>query len=319
MLPTTLARGRATARGYGELLTMLNPTAGTIPGLPGLAQGLNTFRYSPYTIPTAAGSAAAAAAAAVAAAANSPQLNSAVPPSSVLNAVTAPVVSVASQVGPASQLTQHHPHAAQPAPQSHHQSSPLLPITTSAGASLLTGLSGLFSQAAQQPQQQQHHQQQQQLSLQQLQLLGLVGALPPQPAAPTVQTTSAQHHVQQHTQQQNSTVPHLAVNGGNQNQNHLAAQILALNNQAVAAAAAVNAAAVSGPCKQRATALPNNFALAAAANSNNSNQNQHHQHHAAHQPSSINGLNYSMNDLINLQGLQAFDASAANFQVPVGL
>ena len=83
-------------------------------------------------------------------------------------------------------------------------------------------------------------------------------------------------------------------------QNHLAAQILALNNQAVAAAAAVNAVAVSGPCKQRATALPNNFALAAAANSNNSNQNQHHQHHAAHQPSSINGLNYSMNDLINL-------------------
>ena len=310
MLPTTLARGRATARGYGELLTMLNPTAGTIPGLPGLAQGLNTFRYSPYTIPTAAGSAAAAAAAAVAAAANSPQLNSAVPTSSVLNA---PVVSVASQVGPASQLAQHHPHPVQQAPQSHHQSSPLLPITTSAGASLLTGLSGLFSQASQQQQQQQHHQQQQQLSLQQLQLLGLVGALPPQPAAPTVQTTSAQHHVQQHTQHQNSTVPHLAVNGGNQN-NHLAAQILALNNQAVAAAAAVNAAAVSGPCKQRATALPNNFALA-----NNSNQNHHHQHHAAHQPSSINGLNYSMNDLINLQGLQAFDASAANFQVPVGL
>ena len=102
---------------------------------------------------------------------------------------------------------------------------------------------------------------------------------------------------------------------------HLAAQILALNNQAVAAAAAVNAAAVSGggACKQRAaahSALPATLALAAQ---NEINSNSHHHHHSAHQPSSINGLNYSMNDLINLQGLQAFDASAANFQVPVGL
>ena len=53
MLPTTLARGRATARGYGELL-MLNP--GSIPGL-------TAYRYSPYTIPTAAAAGSAAAAA----------------------------------------------------------------------------------------------------------------------------------------------------------------------------------------------------------------------------------------------------------------
>ena len=76
MLPTTLARGRATARGYGELLTMLNtpglntPALNT-PGLntPGSIQGLNTYRYSPYTIPNAAaGSAQSAAAQAQAAA-----------------------------------------------------------------------------------------------------------------------------------------------------------------------------------------------------------------------------------------------------------
>jgi len=72
--------------------------------------------------------------------------------------------------------------------------------------------------------------------------------------------------------------------------------------------------------KQRAaTALPATLALAAAQNEINSNSNHHHHHAATQQPSSINGLNYSMNDLINLQGLQAFDASAANFQVPVGL
>ena len=52
MLPATLARGRAVARGYGELL-MLNP------GVP----ALTAYRYSPYTVPSSAAAALAAVAA----------------------------------------------------------------------------------------------------------------------------------------------------------------------------------------------------------------------------------------------------------------
>merc|ERR1712038_640382 len=60
MLPATLAaRGRAVARGYGELL-MLNAAPGVSP--------LSAYRYSPYTVPSSAAAAAVAAAAAAQAA-----------------------------------------------------------------------------------------------------------------------------------------------------------------------------------------------------------------------------------------------------------
>ena len=237
MLPTTLARGRATARGYGELLTMLN-TPGSIPGL-------NTYRYSPYTIPNATGSASAVAAqaaahAAAVAAAASPQPNTVTVTSTQQRPTVTPIISqAAAQVTP--------PNAAQP-----------------------TSLTPAH--------------------LQQLQLLGLVGQIPS--AQPPV-TTSA---------------------GPLINNSPLAAQLLALNNQAVAAAAvAAQAGTLTGvqagqPCKQRA-ALPTALIDGSAVSG-----------HAAGQPATVsNGLNYSMNDLINLQGLQFDAASAANFQVPVGL
>ena len=234
MLPTTLARGRATARGYGELLTtMLNTQTGSIPGL-------NTYRYSPYTIPGPPNGSAAAAAAALAAAAS--------PPSTL---------TVTSTPQPVSQPIVSSAPAAQPAlPPAAH--------------------------------------------MQQLQLLGLMGQLPAAQTPPTSHALSsnAGGHAQ-HGQ--------LAAALAGNNNGQLAAQILALNNQAVAAAAAAAQAAQAGnltgaPCKQRAAAatLPNALI------------------DGSHQPIS-NGLNYSMNDLINLQGLQFDAASAANFQVPVGL
>ena len=70
-------------------------------------------------------------------------------------------------------------------------------------------------------------------------------------------------------------------------------------NPAVAAATAAAQVAAGGPCKART--------LPTIAIENGSRQ------------PNLNGLNYSMNDLINLQGLQTFDVSAANFHVPVGL
>ena len=285
MLPTTLARGRATARGYGELLTMLNPATAAAAAAAASIPGLNTttYRYSPYTIPTAAGSAAAAAAAAAAAV-------QAVPTSTVLNTVGPPtVVSQQSSSAAAAALAASAgaPHVATPgAPpqtvQVNRSTAGLLSAPTPAPVQAVTPAN---------PQQQP-----QQLNLQHLQLLGLVGALPA--------TTAPAGH------QQNSA-PVMA-----QHNTQLAAQILALNNQAVAAAAAANATAVQQlPCKQRAAAVPATLPPTLALATNDSNSH-HHQ-----VSNSINGLNYSMNDLINLQGLQqAFDASAAaNFQVPVGL
>ena len=251
MLPTTLARGRATARGYGELLTMLNTPGLNTPGLntPGSIQGLNTYRYSPYTIPNAAGSTSAAAAAQAAAHA-----------AAVAAASPQPVVTVTST----------------------HQPPTVTPIISQA-------------QIAPQPNTAQHaHTTLTPAHLQQLQLLGLVGQMQPTPHQQPHVTTSAGHLA-------------AALN----NNSPLAAQILALNNQAVAAAAvaAQQAGTLTGvqagqPCKQRA-ALP-------AALIDGSGH--------AGQPATVShGLNYSMNDLINLQGLQFDAASAANFQVPVGL
>ena len=251
MLPTTLARGRATARGYGELLTMLNTPGLNTPGLntPGSIQGLNTYRYSPYTIPNAAGSAQSAAAAQAAAHA-----------AAVAAASPQPVVTVTST----------------------HQPPTVTPIISQA-------------QIAPQPNTAQHAQPTlTPAHLQQLQLLGLVGQMQPTPHQQPPVTTSAGHLA-------------AALN----NNSPLAAQILALNNQAVAAAAvaAQQAGTLTGvqagqPCKQRASALP-----AALID----------QGHAGQPATVSHGLNYSMNDLINLQGLQFDAASAANFQVPVGL
>ena len=258
MLPTTLARGRATARGYGELLTMLNtpglntPALNT-PGLntPGSIQGLNTYRYSPYTIPNAAAGSAQSAAAQAQAAAH------------------AAAVAAAASPQP-------------PTVTSTHQPPTVTPIISQA-------------QIAPQPNTAQHaHTTLTPAHLQQLQLLGLVGQIQPTPHQPPV-TTSAGHLA-------------AALN----NNSPLAAQILALNNQAVQAAAAVaaqQAGTLTGvqagqPCKQRASALP-----AALID----------QGHAGQPATVSHGLNYSMNDLINLQGLQFDAASAANFQVPVGL
>jgi len=270
MLPTTLARGRATARGYGELLTtMLNPAAVGVgaPSIPGI--NTTTYRYSPYTIPTAGSAAAAAAAAAAAVQAATA---AATPTSTVLNPPT--VVSQHSQQNTA--VAQHNSAVVAAATVPTPAAGPQLPVSRSnVGGGLL----------APPPQQQ--------LNLQQLQLLGLVGALP------TTTTVVAQT---------NTAAPVMAHHPGQNTQ--LAAQILALNNQAFAACAAVSQQ--QQPCKQRAAAtLPASIALA----TNDSSLNHHPQ------TNSINGLNYSMNDLINLQGLQqAFDASAAaNFQVPVGL
>lgn len=252
MLPTTLARGRATARGYGELLTMLNPAAAAAAAVAasGSIPGLSTYRYSPYTIPNAAGSAAAAAA--LSAVATTQQ-------TSVLN----PVVSVA-----VSQTSQPGAVAASPHAVMAQQSAQQPPCTTST-AGLLNAAA--VAAAAQQ-----------QLNLQQIQFLGLAGPAVTQ-------------------QQQPSPVQSVSVCGSNSQ--HLAAQILALNNQAVAAAAAAAAANAGSAGKQQRAGLLND------SSSNVTNQ------------ANFNGLNYSMNDLINLQGLQqAFDASAAaNFQVPVGL
>lgn len=255
MLPTTLARGRATARGYGELLTMLNPAAAAAAAVAasGSIPGLSTYRYSPYTIPNAAGSAAAAAA--LSAVATTQQ-------TSVLNPVVSVAVSQTSQ--PAGPAAAGAPHAVMHQSAQHQQ-----PPCTTSTAGLLNAAA--VAAAAQQ-----------QLNLQQIQFLGLA-------AGPAVTQ-----------QQQPSPVQSVSVCGSNSQ--HLAAQILALNNQAVAAAAAA-AAANAGTGKQQRAGLLND------SSSNPTNQ------------ANFNGLNYSMNDLINLQGLQqAFDASAAaNFQVPVGL
>jgi len=250
MLPTTIARGRATARGsFGELL-MLNP--GSLPGL-------TAYRYSPYTIPNAAAGSAAAAAALAAAAS---------PPSSSAMLSNASVSSV---------VTSHQQQNAAQAHAQQQQHQLNIAASSENGQSLLNSCIAAGQLAAQHG-----------FSLQQLQLLGLVGALP---------ITTAVSSVSAPVQQAINSV----AGGGHQGANHLAAaQLLALNNQAVHAAAAA-AAAAAGSCKPRT--LPS-----IADHSSN-----HHHHHQA-----MNGLNYSMNDLINLQGLQSFDASA-NFQVPVGL
>ena len=293
MLPTTIARGRATARGYGELL-MLNP--GSIPGL-------TAYRYSPYTIPTAAaGSAAAAAVASALANASA---------TSQASVLTPTVTAVGSAGNPQIMTSQSQPP---PQPLTAADQTSLLSSLAAASAGQPTTVAHQQAAAAQQlaahqqqqqaqhqaAQQQQHQQQQQQQQLQQLQLLGLVGALNPHPHAP-----QAPPQVQPCTTtmsaspvcQQPVSVSAAGIGSGNP----ALAQMLAVNPAVAAASAAVaNVAAAGGPCKART--------LPTIAIENGSR----------HQPN-LNGLNYSMNDLINLQGLQTFDVSAANFQVPVGL
>ena len=132
--------------------------------------------------------------------------------------------------------------------------------------------------------------------MQQLQLLGLVGALNPHQTHPQPCTTISASAPSVSVNPQFTP----AVNGTNGNPHHptALAQMLAVN-PAVAAATAAAQVAAGGPCKART--------LPTIAIENGSRQ------------PNLNGLNYSMNDLINLQGLQTFDVSAANFQVPVGL
>ena len=293
MLPTTLARGRATARGYGELL-MLNP--GSIPGL-------TAYRYSPYTIPTAAAAGSAAAAAMASALAAGGVATS-------QTSVLTPTVSVATP------LNSQSPHQQLTATDQNSLLSSLAAGAQPAAAAVQQ----LAAVQQQQQQQHQHHQQQQQQQqkqqqhqqqqqqhqqqqqqLQQLQLLGLVGALNPHQTHPQPCTTISASAPSVSVNPPQFTA---AVNGTNGNPAHHAhptalAQMLAVN-PAVAAATAAAQVAAGGPCKART--LPGTIAI----------------ENGSRQPN-LNGLNYSMNDLINLQGLQTFDVSAANFQVPVGL
>merc|ERR1712223_1835003 len=292
MVPATLARGRAVARGYGELL-MLNP------GVP----ALTAYRYSPYTVPSSAAAALAAVAASPATSATArapPAL-----PLTCLSLPTSTKVSIAS-ANPLSKIIAQSPGSA----------TAQLQLLAAAGLgsntpTILNCVNNL-TQSSQQPAQQQTPQ-------------------TPQPQAQT-QVASQMQQVQaafQQQTQQMQQIQQLQIMGVDPNTRfiqaaqgsvpNLAAQyattLTNANGQSNAAAAAsavqqaqaaFAVAASVASCKQRALTPAGAVASLGTAGGSNMDAAQ-----AA-------GLNYSVNDLVNFQPLQPIEAST-NYQVPVGL
>lgn len=281
MLPATIARGRAVARGYGELL-MLNP------GVSSLA----AFRYSPYTVPSSAAAVAAAVAAnpSVAAVSNpiTNQCPTSLQPMSGLNLSTNVKVSMPNAmtriVAPAQQTAnggavtptqlqqlQQQQIVAAALQNSSAAAAAAAAAAANANPNLLNITQQQTGQVTPRVQVLPSNQQAQQLQqLQQLQLLGV----------------DSSSRLLQHTQA--TAVPSTSAN---LNLAHLATSLTVANGTAASLAAA--------SCKSRATlpavALGGPTADSAAA-----------------------GMNYSMNELINLQTIQPLEA-ASTFQVPVGL
>ena len=297
MLPATLARGRAVARGYGELL-MLNP------GVP----ALTAYRYSPYTVPSSAAAALAAVAASPATSATSAR---AAPPALPLTCLSLPTtstkVSLAS-ANPLSKIIAQTPGSATAQLQQLQQQQQLLAAATLGGSNpTILNLTQPSQPVAQQQtsqaqqqqsqvasQMQQHVQaalQQQTQQMQQLQQLQIMGV---DPNARFIQASQG-------------SVPNLAAqyattltNANGQSNAAAAASAVQQAQAAFAAAASV------ASCKQRA--LTPAAAVASLGSAGGSNVDA----------AQAAGLSYSVNDLVNFQPLQPIEA-AANYQVPVGL
>ena len=294
MLPATIARGRAVARGYGELL-MLNP------GVP----ALTAYRYSPYTVPSSAAAALAAVAASPATSASARA-----PPALPLTCLSLPTntkVSITSAT-PLSKIIAQSPGSATAQLHQLQQQQQQLLAAATLGSSTPTILNcvanNLTQQSAQQPQQQpqqpqvaaasqmqqvQAALQQQSQQMQQLHQLQIMSVDPSgrfiQATAP-VSTPNLAHYATTLTNANGPTSAATAV------------------QQAQAAFAA--AAATAASCKQRALTPAATVASLGTAGGSTADAAQ-----AA-------GLSYSVNDLVNFQTLQPLEA-AANYQVPVGL
>ena len=294
MLPATIARGRAVARGYGELL-MLNP------GVP----ALTAYRYSPYTVPSSAAAALAAVAASPATSASArgpPAL-----PLTTLSLPTSTKISVANAANPLSKIIAQSPGSATAQLQQLQQQQQQLLAAATLGSSTPTILNcvanNLTQQSAQQPQQQpqqpqvaaasqmqqvQAALQQQSQQMQQLHQLQIMGV---DPSGRFIQATAP------------VSTPNLA---------HYATTLTNANGPTSAATAvqqaqaAFAAAATAASCKQRALTPAATVASLGTAGGSTADAAQ-----AA-------GLSYSVNDLVNFQTLQPIEA-AANYQVPVGL
>ena len=297
MLPATLARGRAVARGYGELL-MLNP------GVP----ALTAYRYSPYTVPSSAAAALAAVAASPATSATArapPAL-----PLTCLSLPTSTKVSLTS-ANPLSKIIAQSPGSATAQLQQLQTQQQLLAAATlgSTAPTILNCVNNL-TQSSQQPVQQQTPQSQQPQSQTQV----------------ASQMQQVQAAFQQQTQQMQQ-IQQLQIMGVDPNARFIqAAQGSATNlaaqyattltnaNGQSNAAAAVSAvqqaqaafAASVASCKQRA--LTPAAAVASLGSAGGSNVDA----------AQAAGLSYSVNDLVNFQPLQPIEAST-NYQVPVGL
>ena len=297
MLPATLARGRAVARGYGELV-MLNP------GVP----ALTAYRYSPYTVPSSAAAALAAVAASPATSATArapPAL-----PLTCLSLPTSTKVSITS-ANPLSKIIAQSPGSATAQLQQLQTQQQLLAAATlgSTAPTILNCVNNL-TQSSQQPVQQQTPQsqqpqsqtqvasqmqqvqaafQQQTQQMQQIQQLQIMGV---DPNARFIQ--AAQGSVTNLAAQYATTLTN--ANG----QSNAAAAVSAVQQAQAAFAASV------ASCKQRALTPAAAVASLGAVGGSNADAAQ-----AA-------GLSYSVNDLVNFQPLQPIEAST-NYQVPVGL
>ena len=297
MLPATLARGRAVARGYGELL-MLNP------GVP----ALTAYRYSPYTVPSSAAAALAAVAASPATSATArapPAL-----PLTCLSLPTSTKVSITS-ANPLSKIIAQSPGSATAQLQQLQTQQQLLAAATlgSTAPTILNCVNNL-TQSSQQPVQQQTPQsqqpqsqtqvasqmqqvqaafQQQTQQMQQIQQLQIMGV---DPNARFIQ--AAQGSVTNLAAQYATTLTN--ANG----QSNAAAAVSAVQQAQAAFAASV------ASCKQRA--LTPAAAVASLGSAGGSNVDA----------AQAAGLSYSVNDLVNFQPLQPIEAST-NYQVPVGL
>ena len=318
MLPATIAaRGRAVARGYGELL-MLNAAPGVSP--------LSAYRYSPYTVPSSAAAAAVAAAAAAQAATASAGSPAAVSSSSPTQTLSHLSLSKAAGQQPnslAGILANQSAAAAVPTLQQiqHQQlvaalganaATPVLSLAAAAPPTQQTpqqsqsqNVAGASQQTAtvqaritMQPQQAVTAQQTpaaatqaaaQLQHIQQLQILGLDGRLIPAASIPTTQAAV-------------TAAPSLAQFASTTQ------QLTVANGVPVSAAAALAAAA---SCKPRSATISASAVPTAVAQLTGGQ--------AASQAAEVQSqITYSVNDLVNFPSLQPLE-QAANYQVPVGL
>lgn len=297
MLPATLAtRGRAVARGYGELL-MLNP------GVP----ALTAYRYSPYTVPSSAAAALAAVAASPASSASArappalPLSSLGLPASSKVSITSGNSLSKIIAQSPTAQLQQL-------------QQQQLLANAATLGSAILTPtilncVSNLTQSSQQPPSQQQQTPQSQQTPQQ------VASQMQQQVQAALQQQTQQMQQLQQFQimnvdpnarfiQAAPGSVPSLAP--------QYATTLTNANGHSSAASAvqqahaAFAAAASAASCKQRALTPAAAVASLGTAGGTNMDAAQ-----AA-------GLSYSVNDLVNFQPLQPLEAGAS-YQVPVGL